>query len=319
MIESILFILLAAGIIVLKFRDLQLLVYAFGKRISSLKKGFINDEEWQTGRKERFQERVPEHVRRLLQLAFSMGTKKSVRTFFILSLFLGGSVFFLFLGKTSILTASAAAFLGTLIPYLGLRVLVQGRQVTGSHEGEILVTEILNNYKIHYCNMTRAIEATAMTLEGAPYSRRLLFNLSRGLNKVSGTAELKVLLEEFRFGMGTSWAGILSTNIYLACSSGIRVTRSLSDLARSMEQARQIEEFSQRENNEARAILYYLVPFGSLFMTAAGIHFFGLTAEDWFYYQFQTTGGITWFVLWLLVYLSAVGVHLLLSNRKFDL
>ena len=97
------------------------------------------------------------------------------------------------------------------------------------------------------------------------------------------------------------------------------MTESLSDLAKSMEQVRKIEEFSRREHNEARAILRYLIPLGSVVMTVGGIYFFGLTPGQWFYYQFQTETGIVWFLMWLLTWMTAAGVHLFLTNRKFDL
>ena len=317
--ETFFFLLLTAGIAVLKLPELKDGVRLIRYGLQRWRLKFVNEEEWQEGSGQRFRHPAAEHVRRLLQIALSMGTKKSVRFFFGLSGALGAASFLLTLRRVSPGGAAAAGLMGGLLPYLGLRCMIQGRQVAGSHEGEILVTEILNNYKINYCNMVRAIEVTALTMEGAPYSRKLLFNLSRGLNRVSGSGQLKLLLEEFRDAMGTSWAAILADNIYLACSSGIRVTESLSDLAKSMEQVRKIEEFSRRENNEARAILRYLLPLGSILMTAGGIHFFGLTPGQWFHYQFQTETGIIWFLLWLLTWLTAAGVHLLLSNRKFDL
>lgn len=317
--EVFFFLLLTAGIAVLKLPDVKDGVRLIRCGMQRWRQKFVNEEEWQSGSLQRFRHPAAEHVRRLLQIALSMGTKKSVRFFFGLSGVLGAVSFLMTVQRISPGGAAAAGLMGGMLPYLGLRCMIQGRQVAGSHEGEILVTEILNNYKINYCNMVRAIEVTAMTMEGAPYSRKLLFNLSRGLNRVSGGGQLKLLLEEFRDAMGTSWADILADNIYLACSSGIRVTESLSDLAKSMEQVRKIEEFSRRENNEARAILRYLLPLGSILMTAGGIHFFGLTPSQWFHYQFQTETGIIWFLMWLLTWVTAAGVHLLLSNRKFDL
>ena len=191
--------------------------------------------------------------------------------------------------------------------------------MASSMEGEVLVTEILNHYKIHYCNMQEAIETAALHMEDAPHSRQLLLNLSRGLQKASTAAEMKGLMEDFRFSIGTSWASILTEDMYLACSSGLRVTDSLSDLAASMREARKLEELNRRENNEARLILKYLVPAGSLLMTVGGVRFFGLSMEEFLRYQFRTGPGITWFLLTFVTYLAAIFVHLLLSRRKFDL
>ena len=317
--ELIFFILLTAGTVILKMPELKDCIRLAAHYLLSWRQKFVNEEEWKEGNRERFRNPVSEHIRRLLQVSLTMGTKKSVQFFYGISAGLGAVVFLLTVRRLAFLGSVMACIMGLFLPYLGLRCLIQGRQVAGSHEGEILVTEILNNYKINYCNMIRAVEVTAMTMEGAPYSRKLLFNLSRGLNRVSGSSELKLLLEEFRFAMGTSWADILADDIYLACQSGIRVTESLSDLAKSMEQVRKIEEFSRRENSEARAILRYLIPLGSVVMTVGGIHFFSITPGQWFHYQFQTETGIIWFLMWLLTWITAAGVHLLLTNRKFDL
>ena len=319
MIEAILILLFAVGILVFylpEIKDLWRLLRFYFQR---WKNSFVLEEGWLQARQEAYQQKVLEHIRRLLQVTFSVGTQKGVRYFLCISGILSITVFILMLSWSSFGMASAAAGTSALMPYLFLRCIVQEKQVTGSHEGEILVTEILNNYKIHYCNMIQAIEVTAVTMEGAPYSRQLLFNLSRGLNRMSGNADLELLMEEFRFALGTSWAGILSANMYLACSSGIRVTESLSDLAKSMERARQIEEFSRRENNEGKLILRYLVPGTCILLTAGGIHFFGLTLNEWIYYQFQTNTGRTWAVLVLLSCLGAAAVQMLLSKRKFDL
>ena len=318
-IEVFLIILFAAGLVVLYMPQLQDLKKMTVYRLRLWAEGFRAEDGWIQTKQEVFQKQFPEHLRRLLQVTLSMGTRKSVRGFLILSGTLGGSILLVMACWTSAGTAVTAAAMGTCLPYLLLQCLVQEKQAAGSHEGEILVTELLNNYKIHYCNMPQAIEVTAATMDGAPYCRQLLLNLSRGLNRMSDMDDLKLLVEEFRFALGTCWAGILATNLYLACGTGLRVTESLSDLAKSMERARQIEEFSRRENNEGRLILRYLVPGGGIMMTAGGIHFFGLTARQWVQYQFQTSTGLTWFLLFILTWIGAAGMQRLFSQRKLDL
>jgi len=318
MTEFVFLVLLFVGVTVLflpELRDLKRIVSVYmRKRI-----GEFRNDDWENLRRERFREKILEHLRLLLQAGFSMGTRKSVHVFLILSGLCGAGFFLVTAGRISLLLVLPVTGVGFLLPYLFLRCIVQGKQVAGSQEGEIMVTELLNHYKIHYCNMIHAVEQTALTMEGAPYCRRLLFNLSRGLNKISGEMELRQLLDEFQMSLGTFWAGILSANIFLACDSGIDVTESLSDLAQSMKRARNVEEFLHRENNEVRIILKYLVPGSWLVLTIGGIFFFGLSAEEWFYYQFRTDAGTAWFSLTLLVYAAAVGMYLLFSVRKFDL
>jgi len=318
MTETILLILLAAGILTMLAPEAEDIYRLVRRRLSGWWKSFHSEEDWLKQQKERYEEQLKEHLRLLLQMTLSMGTKKSVRGFLLVSGCFGGLVLLVTAGRIGSLLAAAASVSAALHPYLLLCCMLQGKRVASSQEGEILVTELLNHYKIHYCNMQHAVETAAMQMEDAPHCRQLLLNLSRGLQKASTAAEVKGLLEEFRFSIGTAWADILATNIYLACSSGLRVTESLSDLALTMRQARQLEEFSRREQNEARLMLKYLIPLGSLLMAGAGIHFFGLSLEEYLHYQFRTGTGITWFCLWLVSYLLAGAVYLLLSKRKFD-
>ncbi len=263
-------------------------------------------------------EKLTAHLSRLLQAALSMGTMRSVKGFVLLSLAQALLCFVLTVRLAACSIAMLAALAAMVTPYLILQCSLRAKRVAGSHEGEILVTELLNNYKINYCNMQQAIEVTAMHIEDAPNCRRLLLNLSKGLNRAAGNDDVLGLLQDFRFAIGTSWAGILTMNIYLGYVSGIRVTDALSDLARSMMKARQIEEYARRENSEGRLILRYLVPVCALLMLC-GVGAFGLPLGTFLHYQFGTGAGITWLTLWLVSYLAAIVAYLLLSKRKFDL
>lgn len=318
MIEAVLLILFAVGLLTLTLPEMEDLYRLIRYRIRVWYFWFHNEEEWLDARRQRMDERIFESIRRLLQAGYSMGTRKSVVAFFILSGSLGLITLLLVAGWISLPLTILTCLFSSGLPYLFLRCKIQGQRVASSQEGEVLVTELLNNYKIHYCNMRQAIEVTAMTMEGAPHCRKLMLNLARGLHKAVAGGDVEILMEEFRFAIGTSWANILATDMYLACSGGLRVTESLSDLARSMAQARQLEEYGRRENNEARWMLCYLVPIGGLLMVLGGCHFFGLTISQLLHYQFHTGPGITWFVIWLTTYMAAVGVHLLLTRRKFD-
>ena len=319
MTEGILLILLAAGLVTAALPELEDMYRMILHRMILWRRSFHNEEDWLSIRKEQYGQWLPEHVRRLLQMTFSLGTRRSVEAFFLLSGSMAVLMLLLAARWVSFSLAVTAAAGSGFLPYLLLRCMVQERRVASSMEGEILVTELLNHYRIHYCNMQEAIETAALHMEDAPHSRQLLLNLSRGLQKATTTAEMKGLMEEFRFSIGTSWAAILTEDMYLACASGLRVTDSLSDLAVSMGEARKLEELSRRENNESRLILKFLVPAGSLLMAAGGVRFFGLSMEEFLRYQFGTGPGITWFLLTLVTYLAAIFVHLLLSRRKFDL
>lgn len=319
MIEVVLFVLLVFGVAVLWIPEPMDLKKRWGYRLARYVSGFFSDSVWSGAWGGSAIDQLTAHIGRLLQATFSMGTRRSIMLFFILSGTLCICAINLTLWKTSFAATILAGVMAGLSPYLMLQCCLRTRRITGSHEGEILVTELLNNYKINFCNMQQAIEVTAMTIKEAPNSRRLLLNLSKGLHRVSTGTDVEALLRQFRFAIDTAWADILATNIYLACVSGLQVTDALSELARAMIRARQIEEYSRRENSEARLILCYLLPACGLLTVVGGIQAFGLTFSEYLHDQFQTGAGLTWFILWVAVYGVAIIAYLLLSRNKFDL
>ncbi len=206
-----------------------------------------------------------------------------------------------------------------LVPFLLLAAKVHTIRISTSKEGASLVVELLDNYKINYYNMQQAIEITAATIQEAPGSRRLLFNLSKGLNRASTREEIRDLLAAFRYAIGTSWAGVLADNIYFALSAGVRVENAMEDLVKNIAAAEEIEERIKRENNEAGLILKYLVPACYGLSIVGGIKFFGITFSDYLRYQFQTTAGMAWFTFIVITYIISLFMRFFLTKNKLDL
>ena len=259
------------------------------------------------------------HIKVLIKVSIGKEGRRWLRIFFGLSIGLFVLTILLLSGRvSSMLALLSGLFLGTL-PYIALRLKLKVLQVESSREGEILVTELLENYKIHYFNMQRAIEQCADGLGEAPNCRRLLYNLSRGLNAAGSPEDIRRLLDEFRFSINTSWANILAVNMYFALSGGLQVTYALTDLSSAVAMARRVDEYVKRENNEAKLMLKYLAPICYVLTIAGGIAFFGLTWKKFLYYQFQTSVGLTWFVISLLLYVSGIIVYFYISRGKLDL
>ena len=167
--------------------------------------------------------------------------------------------------------------------------------------------------------MQQAIEVTARVIEEAPNSRKLLFNLSRGLNTAGDGDRISRLLNEFRMSLNTSWGNILTNNMYFALVSGMEVTEALSDLAETIKRARKVDEYARRENNEAGLILKYLVPVSYFLTAAGGIGYFGLTPEKFLHYQFGTEVGLTWFTVSSVIYGAGLLLNGWLTRTKLDL
>lgn len=284
---------------------------------------FLFCERWLNeltgGIAEEWQEKLFLHIKTLLRITTGKGNRARCRIFIAVSVAGGLLSAALLYGRVAeILTAVASLFI-CLLPYALLRLKLQVIRVESSREGEILVTELLENYKIHYFNMQRAIEVSAAGMEEAPNCRRLLFNLSKGLNSAGSAAEIKRLLEEFRLSINTSWANILAVNLYFALSGGMQVTYALSDLAGAVAMARKVDEYVKRENNEAKLMLKYLAPIAYLLTLVGGIAFFRLTWKKYLFYQFHTTVGLTWLMISLLLYAVGILLYVYISRGKLDL
>jgi len=261
---------------------------------------------------------VNDHIRLLLQVTLGLGADRSVRAFWVISGVPGAAIFILLIKKIPFALTVCAALLAAGLPYGLLHLRLQKLRVRSSREGEILITELLNNYKICFFNMQQAVEETARTIEDAPNSKRILFNLSRGLNTAADSRRIKHLLREFRLSLNTSWGNILAGNMYFALASGIEVTEALTDLAETVKRARKVDEYARRENNEAQLMLRYLAPVSYFLTAAGGIWYFGLTPEKFLYYQFGTEVGLTWFTISSVIYGTGLLINGWLTKTKLD-
>lgn len=180
MIEVCMITVLLIGICIAFFDEIKEIFSLIKKKIKKIKKGFIREEIISeseiTGEKNI--DKIWTHVKVLLQVTIGTGTDKGVKVFLIISSILSLFVFTLLVGKISLRLTAASALIMLFFPYCLLRVKLEQLRTDSSREGEVLITELLENYKINYYNMLLAIEMSAKTIEEAPNSKRLLFNCS---------------------------------------------------------------------------------------------------------------------------------------------
>ncbi len=260
-----------------------------------------------------------ERVRIVLGITLGMGKDRSVRLFFSVSGLLSVTVMVLLAGKVVFWLHVAASVTAAFLPYMILRIRMEDMRIEGSHEGEKLLAELTENYKINYYNMKEAIDKTAIALNNAPGSQKIMANLSRGLDRTGSEKGMMKLLDEFSLSINTSWSNTLKNLMYFALVHGIRVDEALEDLSETLKSARAVEEYSKRENNESAMMIKYLVPLTYLMTVYAGVEFFGLGAEKFLKYQFGTEVGATWFTIFMIVYIISCMVNSFLSRNKLDL
>lgn len=275
--------------------------------------------EWTGGAVEQLSLKLYEHIKILIRISLNKSGSSWVRGFFAISALLGAVPLLALSGRVADSLVLIAALFSAGLPYALLRLRLQVLRVESSREGEILVTELLENYKIQYFNMQRAIEVSAAEIEEAPNCKRLLMNLAKGIPAVGSTDDIRRLLDEFRLSINTSWANILAVNMYFALTGGMQATNALHDLSEALVMARKADEYLKRENNEAKLMLKYLAPICYLMTVIGGILFFNLTWKKYLIYQFQTTAGLTWLVISSLLYVGGVLIYMYISRGKLDL
>ncbi len=126
---------------------------------------------------------VRKHITALV-IATLGEVKKPYEKFLMISTTLGIIASSMVFSTVGPLIAACSCFTAMGIPYLLLRSKLQLNRVKNSREGEVLVGELLANYKICYANITEAIEITAKTVSDAPMSKALLLDLAIGLNTI---------------------------------------------------------------------------------------------------------------------------------------
>ncbi|MBR5229749.1 MAG: hypothetical protein IKW01_02740 [Firmicutes bacterium] len=322
MTELIIIGVLGTGIALATWKEMELFYSQCGKKARDWMKGFksdVNTDIAKVANEGSNKKPGSEHIRLLLQITLGMGTERSMKAFCLLTTVPCAAVFLYLIDKIPLLLVVGAAAMTASMPYGLLRLRLQRLRIESSREGEILLTELLNNYKICYLNMQRAIEETAKTMEDAPNCRRLLFNLSKGLNTAGTSSRINRLLREFRLSLNTSWGNILTDNMYFALVSGMEVTEALSDLTENIKKARKVDEYARRENNEAGLMLKYLAPLSYFMTVVGGIWFFGLTPEKFLFYQFRTEVGLTWFTISAVIYGTGLLANGYLTKTKLDL
>lgn len=217
--------------------------------------------------------------------------------------------------------APITGIVGLLSPFIYYKSKLEEIRNEASQEGEILATELLNNYKVSYYNILEAIRNTAETIsaEEAPYSKKMLLQLAYDFNTVSNKEEASKAVERFKFGIDTTWAALLATNIELAHTEGVLITSSMEDLVDSIIKARKTKEELKRQGSEGRKMLKVLVPVIYITTALFGSMAFDMSMHQFFYNQFKTDMGSTWFVVVSVTYLMSLLFTNIISKEKMDI
>lgn len=258
------------------------------------------------------------HIELLLNTVTGRTTSGHVYLFFVVT----GAILIIFLiilsGQSSLSFTFATSITFALFPYMILQLKLRNLRVEGSFEGEMLVSELLNQYKINYFNMVEAIDKSIGFLNHAPISQKLLFRLSMQLKTYKTEEELSEILTGFTYGIDTEWIKLLSNNIHLAIEDGINVTAGIEDILKECRQIKSMIEQNKRVNSEGFAIITLLSPAMYIATVWIAIKYFNFTIEKFIKYQFFTEIGFRFFAIILMLMFINYGAMTMIKKHKFD-
>ncbi len=138
-----LLMLFAAGVFVLTY-DLMADVYReFSALIKKTAYSFKGPELTERGE-------VWEKVRLVMNITLGMGRDRAVRLFFIVSGAMSLTCMVLLSGRVSLGINMLSSVTAAFLPYLMLRIRMEKMRIKSSGEGERMLQELMDSYKIYY-------------------------------------------------------------------------------------------------------------------------------------------------------------------------
>ncbi len=214
-------------------------------------------------------------------------------------------------------TLTMAAMIG-LMPYLLLRVRMEGIRRKSSYEGEKLLTEFLCQYRINHFNIYKTIEQVISISLDTKISRRLLFQLLVELQNTGNQQKMKAATQRFSSGIHTGWSRMLSNCIYLAAYQGINISLALEDILIQLRDARILTEERKRLNAESARMVVYLAPLLYIMTTLISIYYLDIPIFQIVQNQFYTQQGFLLFLLITFLFLFNIALIEIINNQRFD-
>ena len=270
-----------------------------------------------------------EHIRKLIISIYDVFDERELQTkifnFYSKTVLIFVIVFIVFLRYSlmgsaiaqAIFTSMLIAIVCSLIPYGVLFNKLLMTQSDSSKDATIIVTTLLNQYRIYNYNMAAAIDATILALDESVITRRYLMRLSMRIKEYRSEAELIKILDEFSFAVNTNWIRMLSDAIFFSISSKIDVTLSLNGIIKQIKLIDDIQNTGRRLNNEGFAMAKFLAPIIFIIMLWISVKMMGMEIDEILYRQINGQG-IVFLYLMIGLGLASYVVEYLYKHRKYD-
>lgn len=263
--------------------------------------------------------RLQIHLKRIFQTLYGEKAVGKMYLFLMITILLFtfcGIFGYQIMGMTGI----AFSLIIALMPYLYLRSKLAIMRLDASYEGETLISELLNQYKINRKNIIEAIDATVVALTvDEPISKRALLQMSIRLKTYQTDDELREILDDFIYVIHTEWSKMLCNNIYNACAEKADITSGLNDLMLNCKKINSWLERSKKSNMESMAMIKFLGPVTFAIFLYLLYSMMEYSISEIAFYQLQTETGLMIFFALMIVFSVNVIVINLLRRQKFDL
>ncbi len=235
---------------------------------------------------------------------------------FIAALFL--AIFFIASRSMGVFTALFISAAAASLPCLLLWIRLCNIRRRGSHEGEILISEFLRQYRISNFNIYEALEKVIHSPAEIKVTGKLLSKLLYNLRHTGNPAQIKEATDEFAYGIRTNWSLMLAHDIYMAAEKGTNISLAVEDILIQLREARTLAEERKRLNSESFRMTFCMVPFIYCITVLMAVKYLEVPAGKFVENQFHTTEGLILFFFIVFLFVGNIALIQLVINQRFD-
>lgn len=209
------------------------------------------------------------------------------------------------------------AFFCTLLPFIFLKFKLRLIQSKGSYEAIIIISEILNQYKIYNHSILESLDHTAKYLPDDLVSKKCMLRLCIRIKHFRSDEELHKILDDFSYSIGTNWSVILSQSLYVAITESFDITSSLEGLLKQVSIVDNNLKYGKKLTNEGFILAKYFAPALYLFMAFIILRMLNINFKLFMFYQFRDEG-LKFIIIIIIVFFVCILEEYLYENKKFD-
>jgi hypothetical protein len=216
------------------------------------------------------------------------------------------------------LEAVIAGSVVAALPYLMLRIRLETIRRKSSYEGELLLSNILSQYRIRHHNIYEAVEALVEDSGQLKNTRKLLGKLLLELRGTGSEEIIRRAAQNFSYAINTNWSRMLANNIQNAAIKGVNISLAMEDILIQLREARTLVEERKRLNSEAVRMTIVMIPAMYIATVLMSIVYMDLPAAKFIHNQFYSTEGFTLFLLTFCLFLLNIMLIEIIRNQRFD-